>query len=347
MTQETATRPHMQPDIFSTRSLSADEQLDAWRGWFHTVFDVAPGPSAAPGFHAENRVWTLDGFAVSRVSAPPLKASRTNAHIRRNPIDHWIVTLGNATTGIETPNAAMVVPERRPFILSLGNAFVSERNDDDRLQVYLARDSFRDIAPLLDAAQGRVLDTPLGQLLVDYMLLLERALPTLGAADLSLLKGALGAMIGACVLPSADRVAMADSQIKLTRLERVRQTIRRHLRSPGLGTDRLCREVGVSRSQLYRLLEGEGGVARYIQRQRLLEAYATLAGSSDKTPLATLATDLCFADASSFSRAFRHEFGVRPSDIRGNACAGPPPASWRRDRAGPEVRTLGASLRAL
>jgi AraC-like DNA-binding protein len=337
----------MQHDIFSTRSLPAADQLEAWRGWFDTVFDVTPGQSAVAGFHAESCIWTLDGFAISRVSAPPLKASRTNAHIRRNPVDHWIITLGNASTGIEMPDASMVVPERLPFVLSLGHEFVSERSDDDRLQLYLARDSFRDLSPLLDAAQGKILNTPLGQLLVDYMLLLERSLPNLSADDLSLLKGALGAMIGACILPSADRVAMADSQIKLTRLEKVRQTIRKHLRSPSLGTDRLCRDVGVSRSQLYRLLEGEGGVARYIQRQRLLEAYATLSGASGKMPLATLANDLCFADASSFSRAFRHEFGVRPSDVRGNACAGPPPASWRKDRIGPEVRTLGATLRAL
>ena len=337
----------MQHEIFSTRSLSAADQLDAWRGWFDTVFDVTPGGAAAAGFSAESRISTLDGFAISRVSAPPLKALRTKAHIRRNPIDHWIITLGNATTGIEMPDGSMVVPERQPFVLSLGHEFVSERSDDDRLQFYLARDSFRDLAPLLDAAQGKVLNTPLGQLLVDYMVLLERSLPKLSKEDVSLLRVALGAMVGACILPSADRVAMAGSQIRLTRLEKIRQTIRKHLRSPSLGTDRLCREVGVSRSQLYRLLEGEGGVARYIQRQRLLEAYATLSVSSCKMPLATIAHDLCFADASSFSRAFRHEFGVRPSDVRGNSYAGPPSASWRRDRIGPEARTLGASLRSL
>jgi hypothetical protein len=41
----------------------------------------------------------------------------------------------------------------------------------------MPRDAFRDIAPVLDAACGSVLDTPLGHLLGDYMLALERHLP--------------------------------------------------------------------------------------------------------------------------------------------------------------------------
>ena len=72
--------------------------------------------------------------------------------------------------------------------------------------------------------------------------------------------------------------------IDLTLMERVRQAVRRNLRSPSLGPDKLCREAATSRSQLYRLLEGEGGVAHYIQRRRLSESFSMLCDVSKQFP---------------------------------------------------------------
>jgi AraC-like DNA-binding protein len=132
----------------------------------------------------------------------------------------------------------------------------------------------------------------------------------------------VAAMVSAAVAPTAERVAVARRQIDLGRMERVRQMVRRHLRTPNLGPKTLCRLVGMSRSNLYRLLEDKGGVAQYIQSQRLLEADSMLADPTNTESITTLAEDLCFADASSFSRAFKREFGYRPSDARASACGG-------------------------
>ena len=137
---------------------------------------------------------------------------------------------------------------------------------------------------MLDAVRLATLNTSLGSLLADYMLLLERNLPDLTPEDLPRLTNAVRAMVGACIVPSSDRVAIAASQIDLGRLERVRRAVRTHLRSPSMGPNMLCREAGTSRSQLYRLLEQEGGVARYIQRQRLLEGHAVLCDVSNTQP---------------------------------------------------------------
>jgi AraC-like DNA-binding protein len=71
-----------------------------------------------------------------------------------------------------------------------------------------------------------------------------------------------------------------------------------------------------ARSQLYRLLEGEGGVARYIQRRRLSESFAILCDASNSLSVGAIAEMFCFADTSSFSRAFRREFGASPGDVR-------------------------------
>ena len=122
--------------------------------------------------------------------------------------------------------------------------------------------------------------TPEGHLLADYMILLERNIPNLPASDGPKLARAIQAMVSACLAPSADRLAEASSHIDLTLMERVRQAVRRNLRSPSLGPDKLCREAATSRSQLYRLLESEGGVAHYIQRRRLSESFSMLCDPS-------------------------------------------------------------------
>jgi AraC-like DNA-binding protein len=337
----------MTPDVFRTHSLPAPDQFDAWRGWFGSVFDVVPREPPRQGFLAETAVWTLDGFGLSRVRAPSIMVSRSAALIRRNPVDHWVITIGRrAVTSVRMGDATVDAPAGSPFVLSLGTPLVSDRSQDERLQLYMARDSFRELTPVLDAARGIVLDTPLGNLLADYMVLLERTLPDLTNDQAPRLTRALGAMVGACIVPSADRIAAAGGQIDLGRLERVRRAVRRYLRSPALGPSLLCRHVGMSRSQLYRLMEAEGGVARYIQRQRLLESYAALSDLAADKPISAIAHDLCFADASGFSRAFRQEFGITPSEVRAAARAGMPAAMQPKDRDGFGVRSLSDCLRA-
>jgi len=217
-----------------------------------------------------------------------------------------------------------------PFLSSLGQEFLHERTHIDRISFLMARDAFRDIAPLLDAACGWPLDTTLGHLLADYMIALEHHLPDVTEADLPRLASAVGALVAAAVAPSAERIAVAGPQIDVGRKERVRRVIRKHLRTPTFRPSILCRLVGMSRSNLYRLFEDTGGVARYIQRERLLEAHAVLTDPTKTQSISAIAEDLCFADASSFSRAFKREFGHSPGEARSAVLAGlAPPATVR------------------
>jgi AraC-like DNA-binding protein len=164
-------------------------------------------------------------------------------------------------------------------------------------------------------------------MLADYMVLLERNLPSLPQEDTSHVGSAVEAMIEACLAPSVERLAKAGSQINVTLMERVRRAVGKHLHSPSLGPAKLCREAAVSRSHLYRLLEGEGGVARYIQRRRLSESFALLSDAANTLSICRIAEALCFADASSFSRAFRREFGMAPGDVRASSLGGLRPSA--------------------
>ena len=335
-------------ETFSTHSLPASQQLEAWRNWYGAIFEATSDASQDEGFVAANSNWSLNGFTLSRVSSPPTGIARTRHPLRRNHVDHWAFTDSKRTTSeIEVRDRALEVPPGVPFLLSLGEEMhIHRRQQDERVQLLLARDGFQAIAPLLDGARGMALNTSQGVLLADYILLLERNLPNLTPEEGSRLPSAIQAMVGACLAPSVDRLVTAGRQIDLTLMERVRRAVRRNLRSPSLGPDRLCREAATSRSQLYRLLEGEGGVARYIQRRRLSESFAILCDITNNFSIAAIAETLCFVDASNFSRAFRREFGMSPSEVRAASLVGLAPAATSMVPAGSEAHSFADYLRA-
>ena len=312
---------------FSTQRLPLLEQLEAWCRWYSPGFEVQSLRPQQNGFPATNWNWSMEGLTVSRVRSPPTSVGRSKTNIRRSPVDHWAIILSKrSATDIQVGERSLEVPAGTPFVLSLGDEIRVDRGqDDDRMMLLLSRDQFGRIAHLVEALKGMLLPATQGRFLADYMLVLERNLPGLAPPELARFPSAVEAMLAACLAPSADRVATARNQIDLTLMERVRQAVRRNLRSPSLGPDKLCRETAMSRSQLYRVLESEGGVAHYIQRRRLSESFAILCDGSNTYPIARIAEALCFADASSFTRAFRHEFGVTPREVRQASLAGQAP----------------------
>lgn len=335
----------MKPDIFSTHHLPKAEQLDAWRGWFETVFDVAVDHDEKDGFLAESRYWSLGGFGLGRVAAPTLRSSRSKSLLRRNPVDHWVLTVGGTRTGGQSSaGATLDIPGRMPFLVSLGRELVSDRKEDERLHLYLPRDSFADLAPVLDSRLGEGLDNPLANLLGDFIVLLEQNLPELSVEDIARLTPVVRSMVLAGVAPTSGHRQDAGGPIDLSRMKKVRRIIAQNLGRPDLGPIMLCREAGLSRTSLYRLFEGEGGISHLIQRERLREAYEQLSDPTNTHSISAIGASLCFPDPSSFSRAFKNSVGLSPSDVRAAALEGIRVAA-RMTQIGADARSLRDCLR--
>lgn len=322
----------MEASTFSTRPFPVRDQARVWAEWFQPTFDMHPEAEEQEGFAAEYSVWNVGDIFMTLATGPATRAIRTPAHVRRSPIDHWVLSYcRQCPMTISTNGKDVSADAGVPFLWSLGYALDGRSISAPRLQVYMPRDSFKDVTTILDMAVASTLDTQRGQLLADYLMLLKRSLPHLSSEDAARLPAAIQAMLGVCLAPTPDAMAAASRQIQLTFMERVRQVVRRNLRSPSLGPDRLCREAGMSRSQLYRVLEQAGGVANYIKRCRLAESFVLLSDVSNSQAIQEIAEILCFSDASTFSRVFRREFGVSPGDVRSAAHFGiavaPAPAS--------------------
>ena len=131
-------------------------------------------------------------------------------------------------------------------------------------------------------------------------------------------------MILACASPTVDRIHEAEEPISMVLLERARRLVQGKLFDSDFRIDAVARELGVSRTRLYRLFEPYGGVAHYLQRRRLIDAHAVLADPCDQRRIVDIAEQRCFTDGAEFSRAFRREFGYTPSDVRAGIHGGLP-----------------------
>lgn len=316
--------PLLRPLIASsTAELVPEAQFDAWRTQFGPVVEMLENLSDGPGYAASCTMWKLGPFALSTVVAPAARYRRTGAQIRRDSLDQWVISLTRRGSHSMVTGARLVtVPAGSPFIFSLADAFEGWRTEINWLCLFASRETFPELGPTIDRCSLHPLDSGMGLFLGTFLSALETALPAVTEAELPQLVAAIRAMLAACVAPSAETREGAAAQLELSRRERVRQLVRQNLRSPTLTPHRICRVLGMSRSQLYRLFEPRGGVARYIHMERLREAHFALSNPDNRRAVHAVAEDVGFFDASTFSRAFRQEFGCTPSDVRVAALSG-------------------------
>ncbi|MGH8317054.1 MAG: helix-turn-helix transcriptional regulator [Steroidobacteraceae bacterium] len=125
---------------------------------------------------------------------------------------------------------------------------------------------------------------------------------------------------------------LARERLRRAALDSLKRLVERYLDSPALSAEFVCARSGWSRATVYRLFEPEGGLVRYIRKQRLQHALRELVtGQPPHRRIVDLALAHQFASEATFSRAFRRAFGIPPGQARDLAAssralalAGPP-----------------------
>lgn len=158
-----------------------------------------------------------------------------------------------------------------------------------------------------------------GALLAGFMLYLVRHASHLTGDRADLLALATRTLTEACTASMRLQFAPATSISTSRVVERARLVVRQHMAEPDFGPSQLARHLAMSRSKLYRLLDGDGGVAHFINRERLSKAWRSLTSPGEQLSVSAIADLVGFRDHSTFSRAFRREFGCSPTQARGRA----------------------------
>lgn len=178
------------------------------------------------------------------------------------------------------------------------------------------------LAPLLlDSGQlhGLVLrrETPSGVILARLLSSLATTAPQLAMDEALRLTLPVLGMVAACLTQVAARKAPPPRSGKLNLARKVRLYIEQNLYRENLTPDALAKELGVSRSQLYRAFEKFGGVRHYLLQRRLRQSLFALCDPTNVTRrIADLAYDHGFVDEAHFSRLFRKAFGLSPRAAR-------------------------------
>lgn len=201
-------------------------------------------------------------------------------------------------------------------IRSLTQPFSGHCSQVELLILYIPRDVYPHLAGTIDTLNGTSASSGLYGLLADYLLLLEARLPSLDEPAFRQIAEACEGMIASCLAPTPDTINAAKAQIAMTMRERAKRYIRSQIRLPELSPDQVAKALGISRTQLYRLFEGTGGVAKEIRSQRLIAAHASLADRAAKKQVSATAYEFGFSSPDEFGRAFRRQYGYSPKDAR-------------------------------
>ncbi|MCA1403946.1 helix-turn-helix transcriptional regulator [Ensifer sp. IC3342] len=340
--------PGLVPSHFSTLGLPPAEQFDAWRAHMAPLINVRlpDQKSLDEGFPAEQVGWHLGDLLVVQQRTPGYSYERSRAMLRSSPIDHWNVGVfrsGRAWTEVDRH-----VTETGPgelFFRSLGYPYRGRVTESVAVLLFMPYELLADDASKFEGANNSVLTGSLADLLINYINGIESNLSTIAAPEVPRIVRTIRDMIVACAA-SSTRPDAAGSQANMGMMERAHRYIHLNLHSGDLTPDAICRALGISRTRLYQLFEPSGGVLNYIRRRRLLQAYADLSDSTNKRPISEIAEAAGFEVAANFTRAFNHEFGANPRDIRKMAAAeqhvAPPALSGR-----PRGATIGDWLKSI
>jgi AraC-like DNA-binding protein len=305
------------PNIrFDTMDVPAEERLASWAAmipWFEV--GILPG---AGDFSARADAWLLDGLVLSITTLSAVWLERSNALIAADPRTDYAVVVSDTAWDLRTGDDGTTRVEA-------GAVCILDNTQDFRVEairgVYIILNvpRVRIDDPLQRAdLHGRVISDTLAMVFCDFLGALRARLPVLPAAQAPALANALSDLLAACLATGNSSVWAAG--VERAPLVKARAFIEQNI-ADTLSVDEIAAAMGVSRSRLYRIFAGVGGVERFVIRRRLHRARSMLRGGAPRRTIADVAYANGFTSTAHFSRLFKAEFGMTPTEARSDGFA--------------------------
>ena len=313
----------------ATDDIEPRGRFEHWRDLYRDFADLEVEPGRRDAFRSRTETWRFGPFMMMEASGSALRFRRTDRHCARDPRDMWCLrlSLDTAWNAVSDDRAPRIAPGAL-WLHRTSRPSLSELPQGNWRVLMLPADACPQLSAGLSRLGAGALGAPGAGLLADVVAGLParlRAMPEdTPEAMADSLRGVLAATLFAALDPVQVRRVAAESAQRA----RAEEVIRRNLGSALLDVDRIAKFSGVSRSMLYRMFEGEGGVARFVRDLRLRQVLADLRDPAlSALTIAEIAERRGLHNATSFSRAFRLALGLTPRDARASARFGLPPSA--------------------
>jgi AraC-like DNA-binding protein len=295
---------------------SGSASFEAWRALLLVLFDGTLSRSfPSSSFESDLIVQHFGTFLLCKSFASGGRYRREPSRLVWDDLDHVVVScllsgsiaLGGAV-GRLRPGDVTIVDLSSPanFVLAAAEA----------LHLIVPRMALPSAVVSAAPAPCRIFarETAMGMFIRGVIETLFQASRYFNAVEMLALGAYVPELLGWC-LGTSPVASSARGKGDLGR--RLRRYIEENLNRTDLTSSRLMHEIGVSRSQLYRQFEANGGVDAYIRRRRLRRSLQALIDPrrADRR-IGEIAYDMGFADEAHFSRLFRQTYGQSPRDIR-------------------------------
>jgi AraC-like DNA-binding protein len=297
------------------------QQFELFRYGMAPFYAVdASDTRARASFGATMTSYQFADIAIAAGHSSAATYERTKQTIARSRVD--TICLLVYSEGGSRLDADGLPVEIRPgdvCIFDMTRPSTVQAPDFKNLSIVLPRSLLEQSIVDLDSVHGLVLQrsSPLNAMLVNH---LQTMYAHAGALNLSEARAAAQvatALVAAFAGASADGRNAIRNAAAAASQQAARRIIDANLHDRNLGPALLCRQLGVSRTKLYRLFDAEGGVGHYILERRLTRAYQSLLDSAHAhESIGAIAAQCGFSNVSVFSRAFRQNHGMSPSELR-------------------------------
>ncbi|MGB3406684.1 MAG: helix-turn-helix transcriptional regulator [Jannaschia sp.] len=311
----------------SATEIPLKRQFEVFKQTISPIFDVIPVGDTR-SFSCSITSYLVDQLTFTHASFDEIQVSRHLSHRGPDCITLQYFYSGGMQTTLESGKPLQIANDV-VSIQDFAHPFRSVGKANSFFSVIIPRHAMAKPLPGKIAIHEQIyqrhpifscpVNSPAGLVLTQAWLTLWKNLPNTSLTDApAIAQGFVGLLNGLLsgLLPTPENMAV-QAQVALATEDAMKSYLRAHLHLPNASVNMLCQVFHCSRATVYRLFKAEGGVHAYVRKQRLTRCYQALRQlppSSRKT-VSEISHQWGFTDAASFSRLFRKQYGISPSEV--------------------------------
>jgi AraC-like DNA-binding protein len=305
---------------FSTFDFPLESRLDVWRT-YNALCEMQPVCRGNELLHYEHSEVPLGQFSFGsqRLAAGEERLDqcyslrRTPSLIRNDGFDFYYVCLSvSAGILLEVDGQQVRLQPDQLFVLDIARPYCMQLTPGDVIVLTVPRALIvRRSTPL----HGLMLDGHMSKVFAQVLSSLFNRINTLTLYELNHAAQATAALLLGMLAGESNDADAVWSDTDSSVMEKIKRYVDDNLQMPGLNQESICKQLGLSRSTLYRLFSEQGGVACYIRRCRLIRARtALIASPTTSRRISAIAYRCGFSSDTQFSRTFKSYFGYTPRE---------------------------------